>query len=379
MTQKQVDIQKLLELEQQEHYQNFQVEESKTAAVNIQDPLAETMKSLKRELNLDIFSSDNAIEKKITKKQRSRSPSIKKYSSTKVKARNFLTNVSYNRANNNHYQNRSFVIDCFSFLLLYLNPFYLERKFESIVERDFVNVLWCYMMPETLYNFICKDDNFKILNKVKLKFQHANEIVRLFIEDESFSPQQQQFNILKDYLIKHGKSYQFIFGNLFPRYFARIDDYGIQSKTRFNIHYKNYLSQKSVFDWCQKNSFLPAVGDLLDENKGNNNNNKSCISTDSTPLNMTKLNDEEIDFKKEEKEVVDYITTTVVVVEDENKKVAREKVLEKINEEEKKEKKKMKLKVSAEKKRQKRNEKKRKLEEKLTENTKKYKRLKKVK
>ena len=230
MTQKQVDIQKLLELEQQEHHQNFQVEESKTAAVNIQDPLAETMKSLERELNLDIFSSDNAIEKKITKNQRSRSPSIKKYSSTKVKARNFLTNVSYNRANNNHYQNRSFVIDCFSFLLLYLNPFYLERKFESIVERDFVNVLWCYMMPETLYNFICKDDNFKLLNKVKLKFQHANEIVRLFIEDESFSPQQQQFNILKDYLIKHGKSCQFIFGNLFPRYFARIDDYGIQSK-----------------------------------------------------------------------------------------------------------------------------------------------------
>ena len=67
MTQKQVDLQKLLELEQQRHYQDFQVEESKAAVVNIQDPLAETMKSLEKELNLDIFSSDNAIEKKLQK------------------------------------------------------------------------------------------------------------------------------------------------------------------------------------------------------------------------------------------------------------------------------------------------------------------------
>ena len=67
MTQKQVDLQKLLELEQQRHYQDFQVEESKAAVRNIQDQLAETMKSLEKELNLDIFSSDNAIEKKLQK------------------------------------------------------------------------------------------------------------------------------------------------------------------------------------------------------------------------------------------------------------------------------------------------------------------------
>ena len=205
MTQKQVDLQKILEMEQQGHYQNyqdFQVVESKIAAANIQDPLAETMKSLEKELNLDIFSSDNAIEKKITKKQRSRSP-INKYSLTKVKARNFLSIISYNRIKNSDYENRSFVINCFSFLLLYLNPFYLERKFETNSDRDYVNVLWSFMMPQTLYNFICRDDNFKTLNKLKLKFQDANEIVKLFIEDESFFSQQQQFDTLKDYLIKH--------------------------------------------------------------------------------------------------------------------------------------------------------------------------------
>ena len=79
------------------------------------------------------------------------------------------------------------------------------------------------------------------------------------------------------------KIYQFIFGNLFPRCFARIDDYGIQSKTAFNFHYKNYLAQKSVFEWQQKNLFLSSLNnDETNENTGAN----------STPLNMTTLNDD---------------------------------------------------------------------------------------
>ena len=258
-------------------------------------------------------------KKKITKKQRSTS-SINKYSSTKVKARNFLSNVSYNRIKNSDYQNRSFVIDCFSFLLLYLNPFYLERKFESTIERDYVNVLWSFMMPETLYNFICRDENFKTLNKLKLKFHQVNEIVRLFIEDESSSLQQQQFDILKDYLIKHAKSYQFIYRNLFPRCFAGIDDYGIQSKTAFNVHYKNYLTQKSIFEWQQKNSLLTSM-DSIDEN----------IRANITPLNMTKLNEEEekkedIDLKKE---MIDDVIILLLLRKMKRKKKKRKKVHEK--------------------------------------------------
>ena len=226
------------------------------------------------------------------------------------------------------------------------------------------------MVPETLYNFICRDENFKTLNKLKkLKFHQVNEIVRLFIEDESSSLQQQQFDILKDYLIKHAKSYQLIYGNLFPRYFARIDDYGIQSKTEFNVHYKNYLTQKIIFEWQQKSLLLTSI-DSIDENNEN-------ISANTTPLNMTKLNEEEekkedIDFKKE---VIDDVTVFTFAEKIEKKKEKQKKgVQEKINKEEKKKKKK----INAEKKRQKRNEQKRKLEGKLIENTQKLQKIKKV-
>ena len=140
--------------------------------------------------------------------------------------------------------------------------------------------MWSFMMPETLYNFICKEDNFKTLNKLKLKFHETNEIIKIFLEDDS-----SQFNVLRNYLIKHSRSYQFIYANLFPRYFARIDDYGIQSKTNFNIFYKNYINQKNIFDWHQ-NSLLATIPDDMESVQP------------STPLKMNELNDENVDFEK---------------------------------------------------------------------------------
>ena len=330
----------------------------------------ETVKSLERELNQDIYSSDNVTQRIAKKRQRSRS-TTNRYSTTKIKARNFLSIVSYTRIKENDYENRSFVIDCFSFILLYLNPFYLERKFENEIERDYINVLWSYLMPGTLYNFICREDNFKILNKVKLKFNEVNEIIKLFLEDETISSQKQQFNTLKNYLIENAKLYQFIYANLFPRCFARVDDYGVQSKTKFNVHYKNYINQKNIYEWYQKN--LEVSEEKNDEN----------ISADSTPINMTKLNEKEEEIveievinQKENIKKEDEITTPFIE-NNEQKSVAKEIVLKKINEEEKKEKKIRKLKMSAEDKKRKRNEKKRKLEEKLSENTKKIQKIKK--
>ena len=140
--------------------------------------------------------------------------------------------------------------------------------------------MWSFMMPETLYNFICKEDNFKTLNKLKLKFHETNEIIKIFLEDDL-----SQFDVLRNYLIKHSRSYQFIYGNLFPRYFARIDDYSIQSKTNFNFFYKNYINQKNIFDWHQ-NSLLATIPDDMESIQP------------STPLKMNELNDENVDFEK---------------------------------------------------------------------------------
>ena len=215
------------------------------------------MLELQKELNQDIFSDDKAI---------------KSYSSTKIKARNFLTNVSYNRVTIADYRNKNFVVDCFTFLVLYLNPFYLERKFETEVEREFVNTLWAFLMPSNLYNYISQGENVLTLNKIKIKYQDAKDIILGFLEyDES------NFSVLSKFLEKNAILYQFLYGNLFPKCFSRINDYGVKAKTLFNTYYQNFNIQKNVINWQNNNL-------QIKEEEDNNN--------ESTPINMTTLNDE---------------------------------------------------------------------------------------
>ena len=259
-----------------------------------------------KELNQNIFSDDKAI---------------KSYNNSKVKARNFLTNVSYNRITAADYKNKNFVIDCFTFMILYLNPFYLERKFESIIEREFVNVLWAFLMPNKLYVHITDNANIKTLNKIKIKYQDAKDIMIAFLFNDPTN-----INILSDFLEKNAILYQFLFGNLFPKCFCRINDYGINAKTLFNTYYHNFNVQKNMINWAKEENLpLTTLNDDNDENKEN------------------------IDIKQEE-------------------------------EEEKKEKKKVKRKIKNDEiKKEKREAKKQRLLEQLNENTEKLKKLKKKK
>ena len=285
-----------------------------TLTAHIPNPLQKTMDRLQKELSQDFSSSDNVV-KLIPKKKMHKNLN---YSPTKVKERNFLTNVSYNRIKNSDFENRSFIIDCDSFILLYLNPFYLEGKFKNILDREFVNVIWCLLMLNDFYNFISQLENFKTLNKLKLKYQEANEIVKSFTDDET------QFQMLKDFLIKNSTHYQFVFGNLFQKCFVRIDEYGVKNKTSFDNQYKIYLSQKNVYEW-QQNAFLPQ---LKDENN-------------ETPLNLSEVND--VDFFDELKKETVAVKVTEVdgtssekIKNKKRKRVLTDEKIKKRNEEKKK-------------------------------------------
>ena len=310
MAQATVDFQKLLNLEQERHLQEEELEEIKTVET-VPFPLEKTMK----ELNQNIFLDDKAI---------------KNYSNTKVKARNFLTNVSYNRITTADYKNINFVIDCFTFMILYSNPFYLERKFETNIEREFVNTLWTFLMPSKLYNHITENENMKTLNKIKIKYQDAKDIIITFTQYD-----QGNLNVLSEFLEKNAILYQFLFGNLFPKCFCRINDYGVRAKTLFSTYYHNFNVQKNIINWQNKN--LEVKEEINEHNI-------------ASPVNMTELND------------------------DENKEnIEMEK-------QEQKEKKKLKRKIKNEEiKKQKREAKKQKLLQQLNENTEKLKNLKKKK
>ena len=106
----------------------------------------------------------------------------KKQRPTKVKARNFLTNIFYKRSAKNDFVNKSFITDCFSFILMYMDLFSLDRKCER---RDIILIrsLWdvCFTVNFVTYINIAKI--LKKLNEINLKFNTCHNIVNKFLKE----------------------------------------------------------------------------------------------------------------------------------------------------------------------------------------------------
>ena len=74
------------------------------------------------------------------------------YSSTKVKARNLLTNVAYRRFKASDFSNLNFIVDILSFLLQNFNPINLDRKVDLEDEKLMLKYLWeCCLPADLLY------------------------------------------------------------------------------------------------------------------------------------------------------------------------------------------------------------------------------------
>ena len=75
---------------------------------------------------------------------------------------------------------------------------------------------------------------------------------------------------------------------MFPKCFSRVNDYGVRAKTLFNTYYQNFNIQRNIINWQ------------------NNNPQIKEEDNESTPINMTTLDDgnkeivtENIEMKKE--------------------------------------------------------------------------------
>ena len=73
---------------------------------------------------------------------------------------------------------------------------------------------------------------------------------------------------MRKYLIM----YQFIFSNLFPKYYGKFNNRGIKNNIEFNSIYENYLKETTA-NW-QKNEFLEALPfPVYDEESDKENQN----------------------------------------------------------------------------------------------------------
>ena len=152
-------------------------------------------------------------------------------------------------------------------MILYFNPYSINGKFETEIERSYVNILWSQLLPESFYTFVSKKDNIQILNKKNAKFQDAVEIVKLYTEIDSL--QDNKYHLLENYLRKYLIMYQFIFSNLFPKYYGKFNNRGVKNNIEFNSIYENYFKETSGMNW-QKNEFLEALPVPLNDEESDN-------------------------------------------------------------------------------------------------------------
>ena len=98
----------------------------------------------------DFFQDDNALGKR--------------YTTTRIKPRNFLSNIAYVRINKKDYYNEKFYFDIFLLVTKNLNPFSLDRKLADKSKHEMIYMLWKECMPQKFYRHVCKEKNFFYLN-----------------------------------------------------------------------------------------------------------------------------------------------------------------------------------------------------------------------
>ena len=114
------------------------------------------------------FSQDDNNDKK--KKKAAKTASRQRYSTTKVNARNFLTNIAYRRYTKSDFESNNFVIDVYSFLLQNLNPLMIDRKFDNDKDRQCIKMLWQKCMSRQFCRYIFPYNNFLALTQMEITY-----------------------------------------------------------------------------------------------------------------------------------------------------------------------------------------------------------------
>ena len=157
------------------------------------------------------------------------------YSTTKVKARNLLTNVSYRRFKDSDFENENFIGDLLSFIILYASPIGINRKLDTEDEK-LIRFLWDCCLPAELSAFIYQPDVYKIVAHPLTPFQKINKEVKKWLISQSDYEKKSHFVFIRDNFI----NIHYIYSTLFPKMYNRLSNFGIIAKGKFDLNFQSY-------------------------------------------------------------------------------------------------------------------------------------------
>ena len=186
------------------------------------------------------FSNDNVVHLKQTKKRNI------EYSSTKVKARNILTNISYRRFKQTDFMNVNFIIDLLTYTLQFFCPVDIGRKLNNEDEQKMVKFIWERCVPLDFSAEVYKPENFLILSNPKITFNKANKIVKKWIKER------ENIGEVCELIKSNFKYLHYVFSSLFPKVYSRINQFGIQNKNDFDLIFQTYKIKGETNNYLQK-------------------------------------------------------------------------------------------------------------------------------
>ena len=190
------------------------------------------------QLDQDIFLDNNEKIKKVDNKKVNINK--RKYSSTKVKTRNILTNLSYLRVNRLDFDNKSYVLDFVTFMVQYLNIFSLDLKLETELEKNMLMFIWQNCLPLKLTEFISSKHHYDTLSAPNSKFKDVYQIVYDYM---SYEPNYEEARkLLKSYF----DEIRYVFSVLFPKIYTRTNESGQQIKSRFDFSFSLWINNTYV-------------------------------------------------------------------------------------------------------------------------------------
>ena len=237
--------------------------------------------------DLNFSTDDNDVHFKKEQKKRNTI-----YSSTRVKARNLLTNVGYRRFKDSDFKNLNFISDLLSFLLQNFNPINIDRKVDTEDEQLMIRFIWEKCVPFELASEIYKTPNYQILADPRLTFHKANQIIINWLRD--FNKKDE----LQKTIAANFKSIHYIYSSLYPKIYCKTNQFGIRNKSEFDLAFTIFKVEKQSNNRLKqtdiKNFFSIAKNaEVYEERKEFHPNEQKPIKID------------EIDSSKEEIEVVE--------------------------------------------------------------------------
>ena len=172
----------------------------------------------------------------------------KRYTTTRIKSRNVLSNIAYVDINKEDYYNENFVFDVYLLITKNLNPFSLDRKLADKTKHVMIYMLWKECMPQKFYRHICKEKNFLYLNGKTVLQPKVLEIIKEFLDED-----QSHYKELRSNLSNYKSIFQYIYSNVFPEIYCSIKKRGFDLKSNFHIIFKTYKDKKQLESSLGKN------------------------------------------------------------------------------------------------------------------------------